>query len=219
MELRSRAGGDCTAEWHATVPVLQDKYAGTFMGATKEVEEAASRYIFSSPSMGLCARTADCSICLAKPHCVAEGNLGAVTTDIIARGFAITGMRLLTLTKQQAMEFLCVYETVLPEKMFTDMVAELSSGPSVAIEVSGDAQVVQRLRALAGPIEFEFAKKLRPTSLRAKYGNSTKQSAVHVTDLAEDGAFESEYLFKILTGSAWISNICSLRFPTAALDI
>ena len=202
MELRSLTGGDCTKEWHAMVPALQQNYAGTFMGATKEVEEAASRYIFNSPSMGLCARAADCSICLVKPHCVAEGNLGAVAADIVAKGLVITGMRLLTLTKQQASEFLTVYETVLPDKVYTDMVAEISSGPSVAIEVSGDDEVVMRLRAIAGPIEFAFAKQLRPKSLRAKYGKSMKQSAVHVTDLPEDGAHESEYLFKILTGSA-----------------
>lgn len=202
MELRSRSGGDCTKEWHATIPSLQTRYQGTFWGASKEVEEQASRAVFNSPSSGLCTSGKDCSICLVKPHCVAAGNLGDVVNDIVNRGLQISGMRLLTLTKQQALEFLSVYNTVLPDKSFVDMVTEASAGPSVAIEVSGGPPIVQRLRAIAGPIDFPMARQLRPKSLRAQYGVSTAQSGVHVTDLPEDGALESEYLFRILTGMA-----------------
>lgn len=199
MELRSRTGLDCTEEWHSMIPSLQSKYDGTFWGASKAVEEKASRAVFSSPSSGLCTSGQNCSICLVKPHCVADGNLGGVVTDILSRGLAITGIRLCTLTQKQALEFHQVYETVLPDKTFTDVIQEASAGPSVAIEVSGE-EVVQRLRAIAGPIDFPMAHKLRPTSLRAKYGRSTAQSAVHVTDLPEDGTLESDYLFRILTG-------------------
>ena len=186
------------------IPSLQNAYEGTFWGARKEVEEKASRAVFNSASSGLCTSGKDCSICLVKPHCVAAGNLGDVVNDIINRGLRISGMRLLTLTKKQALEFLTVYNTVLPNKTFVDMVSEVSAGPSVAIEVCGTGGdvVVQRLRTIAGPIDFPMAKQLRPTSLRAQYGCSTAQSGVHVTDLPEDGPLESEYLFRILTGLA-----------------
>merc|ERR1719482_2659291 len=76
MELRSRARGDATAEWHEMIPYLQKTYAGSFWGASKAVEERASRVIFDSPSSGLCANLQNYSACLIKPHCIAEGNLG-----------------------------------------------------------------------------------------------------------------------------------------------
>lgn len=183
------------------IPELQAKYRGTFFGAGKEVEERATRSLFKSPSAGLVARLRSCSICIVKPHCLAEGNLGNVVADIISRdGLTISGMRLLTLSQAQAEEFLEVYKGVLPG--FSGMVQELSSGPCVALEVSGDAEVVQRLRAIAGPLDYEKAVHLRRGSLRAKYGKSTFQSGVHVTDLPEDGELESEYLFSILPSSA-----------------
>merc|ERR1712187_151561 len=107
MELRLRSGGDCTEAWHATIPSLQSKYTGTFLGAAKSVEEEASRAVFNSPSSGLSRSTTDaCSICLVKPHCVTDGNVGAVATDLVQKGFGIPGIRLLTLTKKQAIEFL-----------------------------------------------------------------------------------------------------------------
>lgn len=200
LELRSRnEGGNCTDEWHALIPTLQQKYRGTFFGASKDVEEKASRFLFASASMGLCACVRNCSVCVVKPHCLIEGNLGGVVTDIVNRGFNITGMRSLVLTKAQAEEFLIVYQNVLPN--YKGMVDELSSGTCVAIEVCCES-VVQRLRAVAGPIDFPTAKKLRPQSLRAKYGKNSVQSGVHVTDLPEDGVLESEYLFSILPGSA-----------------
>jgi nucleoside-diphosphate kinase len=77
------------------------------------------------------------------------------------------------------------------------MVNELSRGPAVAVEVTGP-EAVAKMRALAGPRDIEVAKRVRATTLRAKYGVSAACSSVHVTDLAEDGSLECEYIFAIL---------------------
>lgn len=199
LELRSRSGGNCTDEWHKMIAQLQSKYEGTFVGASRDAEERASRSLFNSASKGLKANLRACSVCVVKPHCVVEGNFGNVVADIVGRGLSISGMRLLTLSNTQAAEFLEVYNGVVPG--YEKFVQELSSGPCVALEVSGDAEVVQRLRAIAGPIDNPTAQRLRKGSLRAKYGNNTFQSGVHVTDLPEDGELESQYLFSILPSS------------------
>lgn len=43
-----------------------------------------------------------------------------------------------------------------------------------------------------------MARTVRPKSLRAVYGKDKAKSAVHCTDLVEDGILEVEYFFNIL---------------------
>lgn len=44
----------------------------------------------------------------------------------------------------------------------------------------------------------ELAKQLRPNTIRARFGVSKVQNAIHCTDLEEDTRTEIEYFFKIL---------------------
>ncbi len=76
------------------------------------------------------------------------------------------------------------------------MVNEYSRGPFVAIEVSGP-DAVSSLRAMAGPRDIEVGKRVRKDALRARYGVSAGECALHATDLEEDGPLECEYLFHL----------------------
>lgn len=76
---------------------------------------------------------------------------------------------------------------------------ELSRGPLLALEVTGPGAVLL-LRELAGPRDIEVAKRVRPSTLRAKYGVSVGACAIHVTDLPEDGPLECEYMFALVQG-------------------
>lgn len=77
------------------------------------------------------------------------------------------------------------------------MVDEYSTGPLIALEVTGPS-AVSTLREMAGPRDGEVARRIRPESLRAKYGISGAKPGIHVTDLEEDGPLECEYVFSIL---------------------
>lgn len=106
---------------------------------------------------------------------------------------------------------------------FQQMILELTSGKFVALEIGADnssANVYKEFRKLCGPsdpvgfdvciswnsqILFIFffilqvvARQLYPKSIRAKYGVSKVQNAIHCTDLEEDCKLEVEYFFKIL---------------------
>lgn len=94
-----------------------------------------------------------------------------------------------------AEEMLEVYKHVVPD--FADYAAELSSGPCVAIELVGP-DAVNRVREVAGPRSVEVAQRIRPHTLRAKYGTSSAKPALHCTDLVEDGPVECEYMFSLL---------------------
>jgi nucleoside-diphosphate kinase len=63
-----------------------------------------------------------------------DGKLGAIVDHILDAGFEISGLEVIRFDRIRASEFHEVYNGVLYE--FTDMVNQLQSGPSVALEVS-----------------------------------------------------------------------------------
>lgn len=77
------------------------------------------------------------------------------------------------------------------------MVAELCAGPCVALEVQ-QKDPAKTFREFCGPADPEIARHLRPGTLRAVFGKTKIQNAVHCTDLPEDGLLEVQYFFKIL---------------------
>ena len=110
-------------------------------------------------------------------------------------------------------EFLEVYDGVVPE--YSEMVDEMCSGSVVALEVrlkpqllgnpeeggtDRQEEVVERLRAHAGPWDVNMAKELYSDTIRGKFGRDRIRNAIHCTDLPKDGIIEVEYFFKILAG-------------------
>jgi len=84
------------------------------------------------------------------------------------------------------------------------MVLELISGPSVGIEVTScDSKIESRskslcdFRNLCGPIDPEIAKRIRPKTIRARFGENVIQNAIHCTDLPEDTELELNRFFNL----------------------
>ena len=131
----------------------------------------------------------DCTCCVIKPHVVKEKNVGKILDDIHRASFAMSAVQMFEMERGQAEEFMEVYKGVVPN--FKQMVDEMTSGHCVGICINGFARggdVVSEFRKLVGPFEFAFAKKLRPDSLRAKYGSSGQSAppptppAAHTAD-------------------------------------
>ena len=111
----------------------------------------------------------------------------------------VTAMESFHLDRASAIDFLEVYDGVLPH--YRDAVDHLVSGLCVAIRLEGKNthNVVSDFRANAGPWDVDMAKKLRPHTIRAKFGIDRICNAVHCTDLPEDGSSECDFFFNILT--------------------
>ncbi len=103
------------------------------------------------------------------------------------------------LDQPTAKEFLAVYKGILPE--YGRMLDSLIIGPSVAIEIAGGSDIVEKFRELCGPHDPQIANTLRKGTIRANFGLDRVRNAIHCTDLAEDGVLESEYFFKVLQGN------------------
>lgn len=151
------------------------------------------------------------SLALIKPHAVAAGHAGAALEAIQAR-LGVAALRLVRLDAGAARELLDAYRGgALSPGEWAAAVAELSSGPALAVEVTarddGSGSAVEPLRALAGPRDPAIARALRPDSLRARFGDdgadgaggggggSRARNGVHCTDLEEDGALEVALCF------------------------
>ncbi|KAH0949491.1 hypothetical protein HN011_005755 [Eciton burchellii] len=141
----------------------------------------------------------NCTCCLIKPHAVQAKLVGAIINDIQTAGYTITALQQFCTNSIISAEFLEIYKGVLPE--YNAMVAELQSGPYIVMEVSRKDEgpnIVTDFRNLCGPMDPDIARQIRPDTLRAKYGKTKVQNAIHCSDLPEDGVLEVEYFFRIV---------------------
>ena len=115
-----------------------------------------------------------------------------IINTILEEGFEISAMQMFNLDKPTAQEFLEIYRGVLPE--YIPITEQMTTGPCIVMEVRQENAVAQ-FRQLAGPMDPEIAKNLRPNTLRARFGVDRVKNAIHSTDLPEDGVLESQYFF------------------------
>ncbi|XP_076685075.1 nucleoside diphosphate kinase homolog 7 [Andrena cerasifolii] len=141
----------------------------------------------------------NCTCCIIKPHAVQAKLTGDIINDIQKAGYIISAIQQFSVNPFDAEEFLEVYKGVLPD--YGLMVGELQSGPCIAMELKHKDEkfdVQGEFRRLCGPMDPDIARQVRPNTLRAKYGKTKVQNALHCSDLPEDGILEVEYFFKIL---------------------
>jgi len=114
-------------------------------------------------------------------------------------GFNITALEMFNLDNNNSEDFLEIYKGVVAE--YKGMVEEFSSGPCVALEISGSGlqdDVHGQFREFVGPHDSEIARALRPRSVRAMFGANKVQNGIHCTDLPEDAPLEVQFFFEIL---------------------
>jgi nucleoside-diphosphate kinase len=118
---------------------------------------------FFSGAMRPTAFFNNCTCCVIKPHAVASGYAGKIIDFILEEGFEISSMEMFTLDKPTAEEFFEVYKGVLPE--FVGITEHMTTGPCIVLEVRQE-NAVRTFRELAGPMDPEIAKNLRPNTIR-----------------------------------------------------
>mmetsp|Transcript_10092 Transcript_10092/g.11805 ORF Transcript_10092/g.11805 Transcript_10092/m.11805 type:complete len:344 (+) Transcript_10092:83-1114(+) len=190
---------DAVAKFKDLLGSLTSHFGNCVTGSDGQNVDKEFNFFFSPSAMnGKCYEAKGKStLCLIKPHAVLAGHAGMII-DLIGQNYNITALEMFVLPRPNAMEFYEVYKGVVAE--YSSMVEELISGSVIAIEVSDpDGQCpVEPFRELCGPPDPEIARVLRPDSLRAKFGIDKVKSAVHCTDLEEDGPLEVTYFFDLL---------------------
>jgi len=195
MDLRgSNAIEVCSSLCKASSTSSDSKSSQDFLYTSPSPDKAIGdlTFFFGSKAPRSSATCKSCSLCLVKPHAVAQGNAGKIIQAISSSSkMEISACEKISFTKQDCAEFLESYSFL---SRFADHITEMSSGPCYAIEIRGE-DVVSTLRAFAGPYDVVVAKELAPASLRARFGCNSIQNAVHVTDLDTDGTIECAFAF------------------------
>ncbi len=123
-----------------------------------------------------------------KPNAVKKGFIGPIMAKINDGGFRIVAMKLLKLSREQAMKF---YEVHKERPFFDGLVDFMSSGPIVAavLEKENAVEDYRKLIGATNPDEAEHG------TVRNLFGTNVQANAVHGSDSDENAIIESKFFF------------------------
>ncbi len=125
-----------------------------------------------------------------KPEIVAAADqkIGAILELVQRSGFRIVNLRLRAFDRATAEAFYAVHRE---RPFFRDLVAYITSGPVVAVQLERE-EAVARLRELIGATDPAAA---ATGTLRRLYGSSLQRNAVHGSDSPENARQEIGIVF------------------------
>jgi nucleoside-diphosphate kinase len=123
-----------------------------------------------------------------KPDSVRKGNFGKIISRIEAEGFRILGLKKLFLSQGQAEAFYAVHRE---RPFYGDLVKYMTSGPVYVAALQRDGAVAH-LRNVMGATD---PKKADKGTIRADYGESIEQNAIHGSDSDDNAKIEIGFFF------------------------
>ena len=124
-----------------------------------------------------------------KPRAVMDKHTGDIISMIEKAGFEITGMKKITISSEQAQD---LYVEHKERSFFGEMVESMTSSPVVVMILSKD-NAVRAWRDLMGATNPADAEQ---GTIRAKFGKSIGENAVHGSDSLQSSEREREIFFK-----------------------
>jgi nucleoside-diphosphate kinase len=128
------------------------------------------------------------TLLMIKPDTVADGRIGDIVAVVERNRFRINRMGMTRFDTARARQFYAMHRE---RPFFNELVSYITSGPVVAMEVEAD-EAVARIRELIGATNPADA---RPGTIRAMYGKSLQNNAVHASDSPESVEKELEIAF------------------------
>ena len=129
------------------------------------------------------------TLLMVKPDTVSEGHYGDIISIVLRNRFKINRLAMTHFDQERAEEFYAVHSE---RPFFADLVSYITSGPVVAVEVEGD-EAVTRMRELIGATDPAEA---RAGTVRAMYGKSLQNNAVHGSDSPQNAEKELAIAFR-----------------------
>jgi len=125
---------------------------------------------------------------IVKPDSVRKGNFGKIISRLEAEGFRVLGVKKMALARRQAEGFYAVHKE---RPFFSSLVEYMTSGP-VYVAALERENAVPALRQLMGATD---PKKAEAGTLRAEFGESIEQNAIHGSDSDENANIEIAFFF------------------------
>ena len=128
------------------------------------------------------------TLLIVKPDATKRNLIGHVISRLEKARYTVTGLRMLTLTEEQARRFYAVHEG----KPFLDsLVAFMTSGPVVPMMLEKES-AVEDLRTLIGATD---PAKAACGTIRDEIGHDIEKNSVHASDSDENAAIELGFFF------------------------
>ena len=131
------------------------------------------------------------TLSLIKPDGVARGLVGEIISRFEDRGLKIRALKMLRLTRRQALAFYAVHQG---RPFYERLTRFMSSGPIVAIILEGE-DAIQVNRDLMGATNYREA---APGTIRADFARSVEKNLVHGSDSAAAAQTEIAFFFNAL---------------------
>jgi nucleoside-diphosphate kinase len=130
------------------------------------------------------------TLILLKPDAVKRKLIGEIITRIERKNFEISAAKLMVISKAVAEEH---YAHVRNIPVYDDMIGFLTSGPVVAMIVTGN-NVIQTIRNMIGKTNsFEAL----PGTIRGDYGSHRYENLIHASDSVESAETEIKRFFQV----------------------
>jgi nucleoside-diphosphate kinase len=123
-----------------------------------------------------------------KPTAVKEQHIGEILAKIEQSGLKIVAIKMMRLDNALASKFYKEHEA---KPFFPDILKMMTSGPVVALVIEGDDAVL-RLRKLIGATD---PKKAESGTIRALFGKSPSENAIHASDSDQSATREIALFF------------------------
>lgn len=124
-----------------------------------------------------------------KPNAVKKNVIGSIIQIFEKNGLKISAMKIAKLERAKCEEFYAEHKA---RPFFGELVDFMTSGPVVLMALKGENAVL-RNREIMGATD---PKKAAPGTLRALYGDSMGENAVHGSDSADSAARELKIFFE-----------------------
>ncbi len=129
------------------------------------------------------------TLCVIKPNAVSRNRIGTILKAFEDEGLRIAAARMTLLSRSQVEDF---YAEHKGKGFFEGLVKFMTSGPICAIVLEGE-DAVGRARKVMGATNPADA---APGTLRATYGESITENAIHGSDSPLSATREIAFYFK-----------------------
>jgi len=130
----------------------------------------------------------DRTFLMVKPRAVREAKAGLILSAVEEAGFRIVGLASRRLNREEAGRF---YDVHVGKPFFDALVEFITSGMTIGVMLERD-DAVPKLREIVGATDP--AKAVAGT-IRARFGSSLTENAVHASDSPERVEYESSVFF------------------------
>jgi nucleoside-diphosphate kinase len=135
------------------------------------------------------AKTLQRTLAIIKPDAVKKNAEGDIISMILTAGFRIVGMKMLSITKEQAEGFYAVHAN---KSFFHSLTTFMSEGPIVVMALEKEGDAIADWRKLMGATNPANADE---GTIRKRFAESIERNSVHGSDAEDTARFELSYWF------------------------